>query len=73
MKNPAVEGKPAEDQMHATPPGSEDVVGEVARLAADPHASEAEILHRLAAIARELTVDEVFAVMVRYDTPDVLG
>jgi hypothetical protein len=38
------QGKPAEDHMHGAPAGAEDLVGEVSRLAADPHSDDAEIL-----------------------------
>ncbi|GAA4687340.1 hypothetical protein [Phytohabitans rumicis] len=65
--------KPEEDQMHAAQPGAEDLVGEVATLAADPDSDDAEIIRRLAVLADQFSVDEVFAVMVRYDTPDILG
>ena len=63
-------GKPADDQMQA---GPEDLVGEVAALAADPESEDADILGRLEVLARNFSVDEVFAVMVRYDPPDLLG
>jgi hypothetical protein len=65
--------KPADDQMHAMQPGTEDLVGEIEMLAADEKAEDAEILRRLAVLAEQFSVDEVFAVMVRYDTPDLLG
>lgn len=54
-------------------PDDEDLVGEIAALAADPNSSDEEILARLLVLARGFTVEEVFALMVRYDTPDVLG
>ena len=65
--------KPTEDHMRSTPPGAEDIVGEVSRLAADPESDDAEILRKLELLAEEISIDEVFAVMVRYDTPDLLG
>lgn len=63
--------KPTDDQMQAG--GPEDLVGEVAALAADPHSDDAEIMGRLEVLASNFSVEEIFAVMVRYDTPDLLG
>jgi hypothetical protein len=67
------QGKPAEDRMHGAPGRADDLVGEVSRLAADPHSDDAEILRKLEVLAENFSVDEVFAVMVQYDTPDLLG
>ena len=66
----AARGKPADDQMQA---GPEDLVGEVTSLAADPDSDDSDIMGRLEVLASNFSVDEVFAVMVRYDTPDLLG
>jgi hypothetical protein len=63
-------GKPLEDEMQSRP---EDVVGELTALASDPDSGDGEILSRLEVLARNFTVEEVFAVMLRYDTPDLLG
>ena len=59
--------------MHGTSAGAEDVVGEVSRLASDPDSDDEEILRKLEVLADNFTVDEVFSVMVQYDTPDLLG
>jgi hypothetical protein len=59
--------------MRTAQPGAEDLVGEVSMLAADPDTEDAEILRKLNVLAAHFSVDEVFAVMVRYDTPDLLG
>lgn len=65
--------KPVNDQMRDSPTGTEDIVGEITTLAADPDSDDAEILRRLEVLATEFSVDEVFTVMVRYDTPELLG
>ncbi|MFI5845806.1 hypothetical protein ACIA8K_39485 [Catenuloplanes sp. NPDC051500] len=62
--------KPGDDQMRG---GAEDLVGEIATMAENPDSDEAEILERLAVLAETFSPDEVFAVLVRYDTPDLLG
>ncbi|MEV6848172.1 hypothetical protein [Actinoplanes sp. NPDC051411] len=65
-------GKPA-DEMRATPPGTEDQVGEIALLAADPDSDDDEILRKLNALASSFTAEEIFTALVRFDVPDVLG
>jgi hypothetical protein len=67
------QGKPTDDQMRASQAAADDLVGEVSALAGDPDASDEEILTKLAVLAGNFSVEEVFAVMVRYDTPDLLG
>ncbi|WP_033340576.1 hypothetical protein [Catenuloplanes japonicus] len=62
--------KPGDDQMRG---GTEDLVGEIATMAEDPDSDEAEILERLARLADSFSPDEVFAVLARFDTPDLLG
>jgi hypothetical protein len=65
--------KPSGDEMRGGQPGTEDLVGEIARLAEDPASDEDEILARLEELGDTFSVEEVFAVMVHYDTPDLLG
>lgn len=55
------------------PSGADDPVGEILMLAADKDSDDEEIFRRLVALGETLEVDEVFAVLVPYDTPDVLG
>jgi hypothetical protein len=40
---------------------------------ADPESSDADILATLREMANSYDVDEVLAIMVRFDTPDLLG
>ncbi|GAB7044239.1 MULTISPECIES: hypothetical protein [Catenuloplanes] len=64
-------GKPGDDQMHG---GAHDVVGEIATLTDSvPPAADDEILAKLEILARTFSPAEVFAVLVRFDTPDLLG
>jgi len=65
------QSKPIDDQMRQ--PGAEDLVGEVAMLAGDPSSDDMDILRKLRVLAEHFSVDEVFAVMPRYDTPEVMG
>jgi hypothetical protein len=53
--------------------GADDPIGEIIRLAAEKDSDDAEIFARLEALGATLDVDEVFAILVPYDTPDVLG
>jgi len=64
------DGKPGDDQMRG---GAEDLVGEITTLAEDPTSDSNEILAKLKVLAETFSTDEVFAVMVRFDTPDLLG
>jgi hypothetical protein len=66
-------GKPHDDRMRGGIPGSDDPIGAIAALADDPDSSDEEILQMLQALAATLSADEVFSVLARYDTPDVLG
>jgi hypothetical protein len=72
MSHDEVGGKPQDDRMRAGQIDADDPIGEIALLADDP-ASDSEILRKLEALGAELTPDEIFSVLVRYDTPDVLG
>ena len=65
-----VGGKPGDDQMHG---GTDDLVGEIATMAESDDVSNEEILARLEILAETFSPDEVFAVLVRFDTPDLLG
>jgi hypothetical protein len=65
--------KPAGDEMRGSQPGTEDLVGEIARLADDPQSDENEILAKLETLGETFTVDEIFAVIPNFDTPDLLG
>jgi hypothetical protein len=46
---------------------------EISALVAREDASAADILERLRALGASYTIDEVFAVIARFDTPDILG
>jgi hypothetical protein len=50
-----------------------DPIGEILRLAGEKDSDDQEIFDKLEELGRTLDVDEVFAVLVPYDTPDVLG
>lgn len=64
-------GKPGDDQMHG---GAHDLVGEIATMTdSDPPVADDEILGKLEILAGTFSPDEVFAVLVRFDTPDLLG
>ena len=66
-------GKPHDDRMRAGQIDADDPIGEIALLADDPQSDDDEILRKLEALGAKLTPDEIFSVLVRYDTPDVLG
>lgn len=68
-----VPGKPHDDRMRGGLSGSDDPIGEIVMLAEDPDSNDDEILKMLETVAETLSADEVFSVLVRYDTPDVLG
>lgn len=72
MSHDEVSGKPQDDHMRAGQIDADDPIGEIALLADDPTSDE-EILRKLEALGAKLTPDEIFSVLVRYDTPDVLG
>jgi len=65
--------KPAGDEMRGAQPGTEDLVGEIARLADDPQSDETEILARLETLGETFTTDEIFAVIPSFDTPELFG
>jgi hypothetical protein len=65
--------KPSDDRMRAGQIDAEDPIGEIALLAADKASDDDEILRRLEDLGSTLSPDEIFSVLVRYDTPDVLG
>lgn len=46
---------------------------EVVRLMEDPKTPEADILASLQNVAESYSVHEVFAIMARFDTPEILG
>ncbi|HET8662221.1 MAG TPA: hypothetical protein VFM55_24965 [Micromonosporaceae bacterium] len=69
----SVPGKPHDDRMRGGLPSSDDPIGEIVMLAEDPDSNDEEILQMLESLAATLSADEVFSVLVRYDTPDVLG
>ncbi|HEX5202818.1 hypothetical protein ACFQS1_20790 [Paractinoplanes rhizophilus] len=71
MSNDETTGKPHDDSMRGSP--IDDPIGEIALLAEDKDSDDAEILGKLEELGVDLTPDEIFAVLVRYDTPDVLG
>lgn len=66
-------GKPHDDSMHGGQIDAEDPIGEIALLADDPNSDDALIHEKLDDLGAKLTLDEIFTVLVRYDTPDVLG
>lgn len=59
--------------MSSNPGEAEDLVGEISSLAEDPTSSNAEILAKLQLLAKGFTVEEVFAMISEFDTPDLLG
>jgi hypothetical protein len=65
--------KPSDDRMRGGQIDAEDPIGEIALLADDKASDDGEILRRLEDLGSTLSPDEIFAVLVRYDTPDVLG
>lgn len=67
------DGKPDNDRMRGGQGGADDPIGEILRLAGDEESDDDEIFEKLKALGKTLDVDEVFAVLVPYDTPDVLG
>ncbi|GAA2714180.1 hypothetical protein [Actinoplanes palleronii] len=71
MSDKVIPGKPHDDSMRQV--DADDPIGEIALLADDPDSDEADILRKLEALGAKLSPDEIFAVLVRYDTPDVLG
>jgi len=73
MSNEEDSGKPHDDSMRTGQVEADDPIGEIALLAEDPDSDDAEILRKLEALGAKLTADEIFSVLVRYDTPDVLG
>jgi hypothetical protein len=73
MSHEVTPGKPHDDSMRGGQIDAEDPIGEIALLAEDPNSDDAEILDKLQDLGAKLTLDEVFTVLVRYDTPDVLG
>lgn len=66
-------GKPQDDRMRGGQIDVDDPIGEIAMLADDPDSDDDEILRKLQALGATLSADEIFSVLVRYDTPDVLG
>lgn len=66
-------GKQTEDGVPPSGREAADVAAEVAILSAQEDSDDQEILRRLGVLAARYSVDEIFAVMVRYDTPDLLG
>jgi hypothetical protein len=71
--NAGAPGIPQDDRMRGGQPSAEDPVGEIAALAEDPDSDDDEIMRKLQNLGATLSADEVFAALVRYDTPDVLG
>lgn len=69
----AATGKPHDDRMRGGPVDADDPIGEILVLAADPDSDDEEILRKLEELGARLTPDEIFTVLVRQDTPDVLG
>ena len=65
--------KPRDDRMRGGPIDAEDPIGEIALLADDEDSDDEEILRKLEELGATLSPDEIFSVLVRYDTPDVLG
>jgi hypothetical protein len=65
--------KSHDDRMRGGQIDADDPIGEIALLADDPESDNAEILRKLEALGATLSTDEIFSVLVRYDTPDVLG
>ncbi|MDP9792412.1 hypothetical protein J2S43_000924 [Catenuloplanes nepalensis] len=64
-------GKPGDDQMHS---GAHDLVGEIATMTDSiPPVADDEILAKLEILAGTFSPEEVFAVLVRFDTPELLG
>ena len=66
-------GKPRHDRMRGGQIDVDDPIGEIALLAEDPDSDDEEILRKLQTLGATLSADEIFSVLVRYDTPDVLG
>ncbi|BBH69329.1 hypothetical protein ACTI_60140 [Actinoplanes sp. OR16] len=73
MSDEAAQGKPRDDRMRGGPVDVDDPIGEIILLADDPDSDDDEILRRLEALGARLTPDDIFTVLVRQDTPDVLG
>ncbi|WP_127501313.1 hypothetical protein [Actinoplanes solisilvae] len=67
------EGKPRDDHMRGGQIDVEDPIGEITTLAEDPDSDDGEILRKLEELGATLSADEIFSVLVRFDTPDVLG
>jgi len=65
--------KPRHDRMRGGQIDVDDPIGEIALLAEDPDSDDEEILRKLQGLGATLSADEIFSVLVRYDTPDVLG
>ena len=71
MSDPDVaQEKLTNDQMHV---GSDDPVGDIAVMAANPDSDDDEIMEKLTTLADAFTLEEIFAALVRFDSPDVLG
>jgi len=73
MSRDEASGKPHHDSMRGGQIDAEDPIGEIALLADDDDSDDADILRKLEALGAKLTLDEIFTVLERYDTPDVLG
>jgi hypothetical protein len=73
MSHDEKSGKPRDDSMRAGPIDAEDPIGEITLLADDDDSDDGEILRKLEALGAKLSLDEIFTVLARYDTPDVLG
>jgi hypothetical protein len=66
-------GKPYDDRMRGGQIDVDDPIGEIAMLADDKDSDDEELLGKLQALGATLSADEIFSVLARYDTPDVLG
>ena len=51
----------------------ETLSSEVISMAADPAVPDSEIIDKLRAMAHNYRLDDVLEVVVRFDTPDILG
>jgi hypothetical protein len=51
----------------------ETLSSEVISMAADPAVPDSEIIDKLRAMAHNYRLDDILEVVVRFDTPDILG
>ncbi|MEV6630966.1 hypothetical protein AB0M54_09455 [Actinoplanes sp. NPDC051470] len=73
MSGGTTAGRPGDERSRGGPPTADDPIGQIVALADDKDSDDREILRKLEALGATLDADEIFAVLVRYDTPDVLG